>query len=394
MTIVILPQWFSEKMGYVENHLPKALQKLGCDVHVVTSELQIYATDLEFYNKIYERYLGPGVLEPAVKELNGFTLHRLPHYISRHGIGLNGLQEKLQEIRPDVVYLFEINTEHTLQVVKYKPSIGYKIFSESRIHRSVYNPPATFSQRLRHYFSEELLWKKVGRSFQKVYPVAPDVKYIIEKYFGQEKKKSVLSSLAVDTESLKPIETEEEKSRRTALRTSLELKEDDLLCIYTGRFTDNKGTIILAKAIDYLHTQGKKHIKALFVGTGDVAYEENIKNHQGCTIHPFVESAELVKYYQAADIGIWPKEESTSQLDAASCGLPIIISSQVEDTLRIEGNGLSYQHGDPVDLAKQIEKFENPATRIAMGMAGAEKIRKYYSWDYIARLRLQDFKSS
>lgn len=390
MVVVLLPEWFSENMGYVENKLPPALANLGCEVHVVTSDMNIYATNSELY-KIYEPYLGPAFVDPGVKQMDGFMLHRIPHYATKYGVGLKGLREKFAEIKPDIVYLFEINTEHTLQVINLKNEFGYKIFTESRLHLSVYTPPRGFVKRIVHYFTDRAKWKAAGLHFEKCYPVAPDVFYVIQKYFGQRKSKCFLSSLAVDTDLFKPITTDAERIARQQLRERLKFSPEDIVCIYTGRFTDEKGTILLAQAIDNLHKQGKTKFKGFFLGTGSASYEEKILAHRGCCIHPFVQSNELVRFYHAADLGVWPKQESTSQLDAAACGLPIIISSKVEDLDRINENGLSYEHEDYLDLASKIECLESAERRKALGDIGVNKIRKSYSWNHLAALRLKDF---
>lgn len=122
--------------------------------------------------------------------------------------------------------------------------------------------------------------------------------------------------------------------------------DDEIVCLYTGRFTESKGPLILAQAVNYLQEMGHSKFKGLFVGQGDKEYQNMIKNTKGCTIHPFVEVNELPKFYKSLDIGVWPLQESTSQLDAAACGMPIIINEKVEDNLRTEGNGLRYRDRD------------------------------------------------
>jgi glycosyltransferase involved in cell wall biosynthesis len=391
MIIAIISEWFSEGMGYAENYFPVSLSKIGCEVHSITSDLQIYATDNVLYKNTYEAILGPPSLPIGQKQLNGFILHRLRHYRAKYGIGINGLFEKLSEIRPDIVYLFEINSETTLQAVEYKSILKYKIFTESRLHLSVYNPPNTLRNKLKHYYTETLFWKKIGKSFDRCYPIAPDVLYIICKYYGQNKKKCRLVTLGVDTTIFKPITTDAEILQRKELRSRFNYSDEDIICIYSGRFTDDKGTLLLAKAIEYLQKQGKSHFKGLFVGTGEATYLSEIKDRLGCTIHPFVSSSTLVKFYHASDIGVWPKQESTSQLDAAACGLPIIISSSVEDMDRIKDNGLNYKDGDAIDLANKISSLESIDLRKTLGEKGSKKIQEYYSWDYIAKLRLKEF---
>ena len=57
MKIVILSSWFSERMGYIENCLPKALALLGHEVHVVSSTAQVYFNSPD-YKEVYEPFLG------------------------------------------------------------------------------------------------------------------------------------------------------------------------------------------------------------------------------------------------------------------------------------------------------------------------------------------------
>jgi len=394
MVIAIINDWFSENMGYAENYLPVSLSRLGAEIHVLTSDLQVYATNIELYKRTYESFLGPPQVPTGEKKLNNFILHRLPHYITNYGIGLENLFHKLKDLKPHIVYLFEINLETTLQIVEYQSLLQYKIFTESRLHLSIYTPPKTITAKIHNYLAQRPKWKKIGLHFEKCYPLAPDVLYVICKYFGQDKNKCFLSSLGVDTDNFKPIQSEKQKVDRQKLRRKLGYGENDIVCLYTGKFTKDKGTLILAQAINYLHKIGKKNFNGLFVGSGDKYLENDIKSSFGCTIHPFVQSKELVKVYHAADIGVWPKQESTSQLDAAACGLPIIISSNVEDTQRINGNGLSYSHEDPIDLANKILSIEEVSLREELGKNGAEKIKQFYSWDYIAQQRMDDFKKA
>ena len=153
MIIVIISEWFSEKMGYAENNLPEALSKLASQVHLVTSDMQVYGTNTELYKNTNESFLGPAKVPTGEKKLNGYTLHRLSHYRTRYGIGLMHLRDKLEALRPDIVYLFEINMESTLQAVTYQSQLGYSIFIESRLHLSVYNPPNNLFRKLIHFFS-------------------------------------------------------------------------------------------------------------------------------------------------------------------------------------------------------------------------------------------------
>jgi glycosyltransferase involved in cell wall biosynthesis len=211
---------------------------------------------------------------------------------------------------------------------------------------------------------------------------------VITKYCGIPESKCKITSLAVDTDMFSPSFQEEEIEE---FRKKNRYDKDDIVCLYTGRFTEAKGPLILAQAIEYLHEMGCLKIKGLFVGQGDKEYQKMISNSKGCTIYPFVEVNQLPKFYQSCDIGVWPLQESTSQLDAAACGMPIIINEKVEDNIRTDGNGLRYKDRDYKDLASKILLLQDKTIRKEMGLVGSKKVEEFYSWDYLAKNKLTDF---
>jgi glycosyltransferase involved in cell wall biosynthesis len=386
MKILILVEWFSDKMGYSENHLPIALGKLGHEIHVLTTDLQVYATSKD-YDKVYLQHLGPKQVEQGIFKRKYFTLHRNPHTLIR-GLGIENIEDKIKEIQPDVVYCFEIFSPDTLTAISLKSKYKFKLFCESRMHLSVYSPPKTVILKIKQ-IKTRIHGRRISEQIDKFYPIAPDVLYVISKYFGINKKKCEISSLAVDTDLfLSKIQTEEVSQ----IRNKLGYADDDIVCLYTGRFTESKGPLILAKAIEYLQLNEHSKFKGLFVGQGDSEYQSSIKKSKGCKIHPFVEVNQLPKFYQSFDIGVWPLQESTSQLDAAACGMPIIINEKVEDNFRTDGNGLRYRDRDYKDLASKILLLEDKKKRMELGQVGSKKIHDYYSWDYLAEKKVADFR--
>ncbi|MBN4073026.1 glycosyltransferase family 4 protein, partial [Crocinitomix catalasitica] len=134
-------------------------------------------------------------------------------------------------------------------------------------------------------------------------------------------------------------------------------------------------------------------IKGFFIGNG--IQEKEIESLRNCQVHPFVQFSELPKFYQMADIGVWPKQESTSMLDGMASGLPIIIADTVLAIERVEGNGKMYKEDDPTDLSEKIlEILESPDGYREMSNLGVEKIKSNFSWDLIALKRENDYKKA
>jgi len=135
-----------------------------------------------------------------------------------------------------------------------------------------------------------------------------------------------------------------------------------------------------------------KAFRGLFVGSGTAKDVAAISHTPGCVVQPFVPTIDLPPYYWAADVGVWPKQESTSQLDAAACGLPLILSNQIKVLERVDESGLLFEEDNPYDLAQQIIRLSSPETRKRMGENGSQKVRSQISWVKIAQQRLQSFE--
>jgi glycosyltransferase involved in cell wall biosynthesis len=391
MRIVLLSDWFSEGMGYAENLLPKAMAALGHDIHVVSSTGQVYFTS-HLYKTTYEPFLGPPILPVGSKRLDGYTLHRLPQSVHRAQIRLHGLTAKLKAIAPAVVQSFDVTSYTARQVLWARFRLGFKLFFECHTHASVF--PAEEQAASRRGWSglrQRLLGTLLSASIEKCYPVSTDAAEIAERCYWVRKDLLEVVPLGVDTTLFTPVVDEAGRLHRQEIRQRLGFTDQDLVCIYTGRFSEDKDPLCLARAVAGLAERGLP-VRGLFLGGG--AQAGAIRNCWGCVTKDFVPAVELPAYYRAADVGVWPRQESTSQLDAASCGLPIIISNQTQVEERIKGNGLTYIQGDANDLAVRILSLRDAALRRQMGAVGRARMVELFSWESIARRRIEDYSRS
>ena len=207
---------------------------------------------------------------------------------------------------------------------------------------------------------------------------------------GIDHKQIEVSSLGVDTDLFMRPVTASARERRAETRARAGYAEGDIVCIYTGRFASDKGPQILADAVDQLARNGEP-FKALFVGGGTATEQAALEQRTGCKVHPFVPTRDLPPFYWAADIGVWPRQESTSQLDAAACGLPIILSEQVTTRERVDGNGYTYNEGSVSDLAAKLLRLKSADTRLRLGRVGSEKVGARFGWRQIAERRAADY---
>jgi glycosyltransferase involved in cell wall biosynthesis len=394
MKIALISIWFSEKTGYAENLLPKALAQLGHDVHLITSCAQVYA-NTNNYKDIYENFLGQPFLEPIVKTNDGFTLHRLQSVVNNNTIEIVDLENYIVNLNPEIIQTFEINEQISYSSALASVKIKAKFFTESHMHKSVFRikKENIFSNIWKKYLKKNWTLDFINSQTEICYPIGKDVAELAINHFRVPKSKIKIQSLGVDTNFFKLMDPNDIEIRNS-IRKEFHFKEEDIVCIYTGRFSIDKGPNILADAINYINDSGKSNFKALFVGSGTKKEVDYISSKKGCHIISFVPFYELNKYYWSSDIAIWPKQESTSQLDAMSCGLPIILSNKISLLERVEGNGLLYQEDNYINLAETILQLENKDLRIELGKLGSLKIQQNFSWLKIAKDRSEDYNLS
>jgi glycosyltransferase involved in cell wall biosynthesis len=398
MKIALISDWFSEKMGYSENCLPKALALLGHEVHLVTSDAQIYF-DSPTYRETYEQFLGPPRVPQGTKIVDGYTVHRLPiadgHLLWRHQRYIKRLGPTLVKLRPDVIQTFDIASPTTYVAATTKALTRAKLFLEAHMHASVFSagPPKTTMRGHIHAAMIKGLNSLSSLAAVKCYAISNDAAELAVEHMGVERSKVEVCSLGVDTDLFRrPIDTEASCVRQD-LRRQLGFADSEIVCVYTGRLTADKGPLILAQAIDRLATRGRP-FRGLFVGSGRESDLRQIRDCRGCVVQPFVPVRDLPPFYWVADVGVWPKQESTSQLDAAACGLPLVLSNRIEVKERIDGNGFMYDEGDPDSLASALERLEDAGVRTRMGAIGSERMQALFSWRKIAAKRVRDYEEA
>ena len=393
MRVVLLSEVFSLKMGYLENALPKYLARLGADVHVVTMGLPPYY--IQNPQEIYRGFADDTGLRPGMVEAHEhYTLHTIAHRRRMGYLQAVGLIEKLRALRPDIVQTTAAIGWLPLQAAWGTIALGYKLFTGNHYHASVF-PLA--GRKLRPW-DRDLLNCRIKRSLpgslvalrtEKCYAIAPDCADIAARFFGVPRRKIDICSLGVDSDLFSPAVEEADIKARHELRARLGVAEGEIVCAYSGRFTEDKNPLVLAAAVEDLRRRGEP-FRGLFVGNGPQRHA--IQACEGCITHPFVPVHELGAFFRASDIGIWPTQESTSMLDAAACGLPIVANHTMSASERLDGNGLTYKLNDRDDLARVLLSLKEQERRQRLGSCGADKMARNFSWHTIAARRVCDYE--
>jgi glycosyltransferase involved in cell wall biosynthesis len=283
-----------------------------------------------------------------------------------------------------------------LDAALHKRSLYYQLFTGCHYHASVFPLAGRKTRGLSSEWLRCLAMRKapgrlVSLATRKCYAIAQDCADIAEKYFGVERNKIAICPLGVDPEIFHRVTGDRDVAARALLRQQLGFTESEIICIYTGRFSEEKNPLLLAKAVECLAHSGVPY-RGLFIGNGVQA--EAITACAGCRTHPFVTVNQLGAFYRAADIAVWPAQESMSMLDAAACGLPIVANHTMTARERLDGNGLAYRLNDKRDLVRVLQELRDAKARMHMGELGARKMEREYTWVSIARQRVRDYEAA
>jgi glycosyltransferase involved in cell wall biosynthesis len=381
-------------MGYIVNMLPRYLARQGVEVHYVTMDMPHYFFD-KSQQSSYANFDDLTTMSAGQEEIyDGFHLHCLRHREIAGYPRFVGLRQKLASIRPDVVQSFLSIGWVALDAAILKVPLGYKLFTAAHTTHSVFplaNRKSRWIEpaRIRNFASRWVPGRLVSTQTEKCYAATSDCADVAIRFFGVQPRKIDVAPLGVDTDLLSPISTHEQVRERILMRERLGVQPDEILFIYTGQFTVAKNPVLLSQATESMRLKGLK-VKALFLGDG--VQREAIAAHASSVALPFVPHRELVNYYRAADVGVWPTQESTSMLDAAACGLPIVVNDTLRAIERIEGNGVTYKLNDLASLQAVLTQLLDPAIRKRLGEVGANRMAEHFSWAALVRRRVGDYR--
>ena len=393
MRIAVVSTFYSEGMGYTENCLPKALAARGHDVHLLASTFNVYGDQAD-YAATYGDFLGPSVVSPGTTRLDGYQVHRLTARVVGGYVMSTGLAARIREIAPDVVHSLEIASLQTYQLALQRllqPVCPVLRDASAHVrHQAVPATPrwprsegclstdAHVADASRQHGGGDVL-----RDRSRIAPRS--------RQPGVPPGKIKLQSLGADTDVFHPAETDADRLARTALRTALGFRDDDIVCVYTGRFSQEKNPLALARAIDLVSDRDPR-FKGLFIGRG--AQSEEIAARRHTTIVSFMRHRELAEHYRASDIAVWPTQESMSMLDAASTGLPLVVSNTVGEAERVKGSGRMYVENDVHSLAEALIALAAPDEERALGAVGRQKMLDGFNWAKYAMTVEADYRAA
>lgn len=388
MKIVHLVDYFQPILGYQETFLAREQLKQGHTVTVVTSDRYAPFPD---YDQTIKPVLGERIQPIGQHIEEGIPVRRLPVQFERgFRCWLGGLSAILTELNPDVIHAHGVIKLSTLQVVLAKLNFKHQLLVDDHMHQV--NVNKKLSGKLFYGAFRLSLAPLFQKRIDRVVGITPETASIVRDVYGFKKIPVQVIELGVDTNLFAP-----RPAARQQIRAELGLSGQDFLVVYTGKLIPAKAPHWLLEALPHC----TPHIKVLLVGNIAVDYQAKIEaiitRHDLQTrvfLQPAVKQISLPDYYAAADAGCWPRETSLAMLEAAACGLPIVVArGEVAERVSYN-NGLEYEEGNVANLAHCLTKLaQNPTEAQAMGQRGRKLVEDKLSWSEINQQFMEAYQN-
>lgn len=384
MKVLLAIDYYQPQLGYSEGFIVRGLKKLGHEVTVLTSNYYFPFPD---YEQTSGKILGPRCQASGTKMEEGVTVIREPMRFELFARAILGNHEKnLKAIKPDIIIADKVMGYNTIRFAQLKKKYGYKLVSyESHLPSEFYREKVVLKKLLYGLF-KMLFSGLLNNQIDKLIAVQSGTVEVMRDFYGIRKEIDVIP-LGTDIERFRF-----DKNERERVRKKYQISNNDFVILYTGKLIESKGVDILFNAFNKLCPK-YPNIKLILVGDGKEEYFQKCfsgleeKFWERVIRAGFFPPEELYKFYSAADVAIWPLQESTSMNDSAACSLPFIANDTLGERVRVSNdNALLYKKGDTKDLAEKIEYlYKNPVIRKKMGENGRMLAENKLSWDSIAK---------
>jgi glycosyltransferase involved in cell wall biosynthesis len=302
--------------------------------------------------------------DSRIEEQYGVEIIRLGSFKTgkkKAGVFMKGLNRKIEEINPEIVFY------HGLESPTYAWSIIRQIgkrFITADTHTlfSQFKDVTFIGGIYLNLIFKPLIVNRLKKINAPMFYTALENKKVLQ-WFGFEENQIFDNEICTDVELFRK---EEIQFKDFLPQTNFQGK----VLLYTGKFDHFKQPDIILDAIRTIEDQIDFPLDLVFVGPKNEEYQnrhfKRTFSNELIQIHLLgpAKNHELYQYYSAADIAVFPKQNTLSSLDAQACGLPVIMERDETNEERLKEGGLCYEPENVSDLGAQILKLLKDETLV------------------------------
>ena len=396
MKIVHVQSYFAPGLGYQENCLPAAQARLGHEVALITADRY---HPFPNYDQTMKPRLGERIVGPGRETVDGVEIVRLKCTWEREGhwwMYLSGLADEVARQQPDVVHAHGVIKITSLQFYLANLRRGVPFVVDE--HSNYFNlHPYTWKKKLFYRTFKHVFLPVLLRGMHRALPMSHEVRTLIANELGIPEARSTLSFLGADPERFR-----RDEAAGRAVRKELDIPDGAVVVVNAGKITRVKDNHVLLRALGRVAREEPRAF-LLMIGNAPEPYRgelESLIDSEGLRDRvrwiDFAKNEDLPGYYSAADIGVWPGDWSATVIEAASCGVALVLpDKEFARYSLMNENGLTFERGDSGQLANAFLKLlGDDDLREAMGRRSRELIERELNWDAIARGTIEVYEEA
>lgn len=362
---------FHPEMGYDVNLFVRFAHP-GMEVKVLTSD------NLDLWNMSAAE---ASRKDQYLKDEYNVEIVRLPSFKTgkrKAGVFIKGLNKAINSMNPDIVFY------HGLE----STTFAWSIFNQVGKRFVAADTHTLFGQfrdlsflgniYLKGFF-KPLLVGNMKKWNCPVFYTAVENKRVLE-WFGFPESQIFNNEICTDVELFRKAEVDRKEIFPDML-------PGGKVILYTGKFDHFKQPGLILEALKKVEQDVDFALNVVFVGPENPEYQtSNIRNifdnsNIKVLVLPAVPNALLHRYYSAADIAVFPRQNTLSALDAQACGLPVIMESDETNRERLKEGGLCYESGNMADLGKKmLELLVDNGLRNRLSESGRDYMQNRYNY--------------
>ncbi len=380
MKILNIEDFFHPEAGYQLNVLSKYLVNMGHEVTILTSNMSnvprhligfFDSENIEKKDSVYESKYNVKILRLPVKR-----------FLSRRAVFPPSIFDVILNENPDIVYVHGNTTLIAMQYLLKRKRMNLPFIMDCHMLEiaSKNKFKNVFEWVYKHIFTPIIIKDNI-----QIIRTQDD--NYLQKCLNIPVEQCPYIPFGTDVKLFCPNENIRKKYRK-----KLGLDEDDFVFIYAGKLDESKGGLFLANAL-MEEIKSKKNIKFIIIGKTNGLDGDKIEKIFNMSKNYIVRLGtqkyeDLAKYYQIADVAIFPKQCSLSFYDVQACGLPVVFENNSINIDRAKNNNaLVFKENDINDLRKTIREIADLSFDKfnEMRKASIDLIFKNYNYEDIAK---------
>ncbi len=373
-----LAAFYIDGYAYQENVLPRKHKEEGHDVYIIAS-CETYLDN----NRL-------GYVKPSnyINE-DGIQVTRLPYSrylplkIAKKLRIYEGLWTCLERIKPDFIFLHDIQFLSLNKVVKYKqynPNVtivadghtdyinsARSFLSKNILHKMIYKPSITHAEKY----------------IDKFYGTLPPRNVFMKEMYGIPSEKLEYLPLGVDDDKTKELNHKRDRKKICDLYG---IDTKNFIVITGGKFDQAKASVLsLIDAV--LMTE---ECVLIIFGSFDDDVEKMAHAKMGSKIIyvGWMDEKDSMQLLSGVDLAVYPYLHSTLWEQTAGIGTPLLVKAiDGFSHININGNCAFLNSCEALEISRKIEECRKDITNMRKR---ADKVKSEFAYSNIARKVLED----